>query len=204
MKKLKQSFFERDTLDVAKDLLGKILVCIKDGEVCKGRIVETEAYIGSIDKACHAYGGRRTQKTEPLYGKPYIAYIYSIYGMYLCFNIITKKENEPEGVLIRALEPIEGKDIMAKRRFEKDYNELKNSEIKGLTNGPAKLCIAMNITKDMNKFDMNNSDLLYVIDDGFKVENIVESKRIGIDYAEEAKDFLWRFYIKDNKYISKK
>lgn len=204
MKKLKQSFFERDTLIVANELLGKILVCEKDGYICKGRIVETEAYIGSVDKACHAYGGKRTPKVEPLYGKPYIAYIYSIYGMYLCFNIISKGENEPEGVLIRALEPIEGKEIMATRRFGKDYDKLTSKEVKGLTNGPAKLCIAMNITKDMNKIDMNKSNSLYVIDDGFKPENIVEAKRVGIDYAEEAKDFLWRYYIENNMYVSKK
>ncbi|WP_125154684.1 DNA-3-methyladenine glycosylase [Clostridium rectalis] len=201
--KLRRGFYERDTLKVAKELLGKVLVHEINGVKIKGRIVETEAYIGGIDKACHAYGGRRTPKIEPLYGKPGIAYVYIIYGMYHCFNIITKKEGVPEGVLIRAVEPIEGLDEMANFRFNKKLSELTKTQIKNLTSGPGKLCIALDITKLNNTKDLCNGSL-YIEEHKEKVDfNIVETKRIGIDYAEEAKDFLWRFYIEDNIFVSK-
>lgn len=201
--RLNKNFFNRDARIVAKELLGKTLVSHFDGKIVKGRIVETEAYIGEIDKACHAYGGKRTKKTDPLYEKQYTAYVYSIYGMYLCFNIITSRKDVPEGVLIRAIEPIEGHDIMANLRFKKDYKDLNKNQLKILSNGPAKLCIAMNITKEDNYHYMEESKKLYVLDEGYNDFSIVETKRIGIDYAEEAVDFLWRYYIKESKYISK-
>ncbi|MCY6482923.1 DNA-3-methyladenine glycosylase [Clostridium aestuarii] len=202
--KISRSFYARDTLIVAKELLGKVLVHEVNGFKIKGRIVETEAYIGNIDKACHAYGGKRTPKLEPLYGKPGIAYVYFIYGMYHCFNAITKKEGSPEGVLIRAVEPLEGLEEMSQLRFKKSYNDLTKAKKKNLTSGPSKLCIALNINKDHNKEDLCG-DVLYIEeDDNQNSFEIVEVKRIGIDYAEEAKDFLWRFYIKDNEWISKK
>lgn len=169
-----------------------------------GKIVETEAYIGSIDKACHAYGGKHTPRVETLYGMPGIAYVYFIYGMYHCFNVITKEEGFPEGVLIRAIEPIDGLDEMAKLRFKKEYNELEKAQIKNLTTGPSKLCIAMNINKENNQQDLCTSEL-YIEESVDKEEiQIIEDKRIGINYAEEAVDFLWRFYIKDNICVSVK
>ncbi|NEU04138.1 MULTISPECIES: DNA-3-methyladenine glycosylase [Clostridium] len=202
--KLEKDFFNRDARVVAEELLGKVLVSNYNGKILKGKIVETEAYIGEIDKASHAYGGKRTKRTEPLYGEPYTAYVYFIYGMYYCFNIITNKKDIPEGVLIRAIEPIEGINIMSNLRFGKDYSDLNKNQIKVLSNGPGKLCIAMNISKDDNYEDMNKSNKIYV--ENNKIDNfqIIKTKRIGIDYAEEAVDFLWRYYIKDNKYISKK
>jgi len=202
--KLTIEFYARETLQVAKELLGKILVHEVNGVKLRGMIVETEAYIGSIDKACHAYGGKKTPRLTTLYGMPGIAYVYFIYGMYHCFNVITKEEGFPEGVLIRAIEPIDGIDVMARLRFKKAYNELTKAQIKNLTTGPSKLCIAMNINKENNKQDLCTSELY--IEDSVEKEKIeiVEAKRIGIDYAEEAKDFLWRFYIKNNIWVSVK
>lgn len=207
--KLTREFYARDTLQVARELLGKILVHEVNGVKLSGKIVETEAYIGSIDKASHAYGGRRTTRVETLYGIPGIAYVYFIYGLYHCFNVITKEEGSPEGVLIRAIEPIDGIDMMSRLRFKKAYSELTKAQIKNLTSGPSKLCIAMEINKENNKQDLCNTPVyktnLYIeeTDEKEKVK-IIEAKRIGIDYAEEAKDFLWRFYIKDNIWISSK
>lgn len=194
--RLGEEFYNKGALDLAKDLLGKIIVRKIDGKVLKARITETEAYIAAIDKACHAYGGKKTERTEPLYSKAGIAYVYFIYGMYHCFNIISGKEGEAEGVLIRAIEPIEGIEQMAFNRFKKTISELSNYQKKNFTNGPSKLCIALNIDKNENWLDLTSSDEMYLIDDEEnKKYEIKESKRIGIDYAEEAKDFLWRFYI---------
>lgn len=123
--------------------------------------------------------------------------------MYHCFNVITKEEGFPEGVLIRAIEPIEGLEVMSYLRFKKTHNELSKAQIKNLTSGPSKLCIAMNINKENNNQDLCTSKL-YIEDSVEKeIVKIIEAKRIGIDYAEEAKDFLWRFYIKDNSWVSK-
>ena len=160
-----------------------------------------------VDKACHAYGGKKTPRVEPLYGKPGIAYVYFIYGMYYCFNIITKEEGSPEGVLIRAVEPLEGFDVMSELRFKKNYKELSNTQKRDLTNGPGKLCMAFGITKENTWDDLTNDEELYVEEPPIQYDindfKIVETTRIGIDYAEEARDFLWRFYIKENRYISK-
>ena len=202
--KLGRDFYARETLQVAKELLGKLLVHEINGVKIKGRIVETEAYIGSIDKACHAFGGKRTPRTEPLYGKPGIAYVYFIYGMYHCFNVITKEEGEPEGVLIRAVEPIEGLEEMSNRRLGKSFKELTKTQIKNLTSGPSKLCIAFNIDKECNKQDLCTSSLYIEEPEEIDRFDIIETKRVGIEYAEEAKEFLWRFYIKDNPWVSVK
>lgn len=203
---LNKSFYSIDALALSKKLLGKVLVNEVNGKVLKGMIVETESYIGAIDKASHAYGGRRTKRTETLYGEPGIVYVYSIYGMYFCFNVICGQKDVAEGVLIRGLEPLEGLDEMALYRFNKPYNELTKTQIKNLTNGPSKLCIAMNINKSNNTKELNKENSLYIEDHNIKVSpsNIVETTRIGIDYAEEAVHFPWRFYIKDNPYVSKK
>ena len=208
--KLTKEFYARGTLQVAKELLGKVLVHEVNGIKLKGRIVETEGYIGSIDKAAHAYGGKRTPRTETLYGRPGIAYVFIIYGMYYCFNVITKEEGSPEGVLVRAVEPIEGIEEMSKLRYNKAYAELTKAQFKNLTSGPSKLCMAMKINKENNKQDLYSSEL-YIEEFEEEEESkslqkieIVEAKRIGIDYAEEAKDFLWRFYINDNPWVSVK
>jgi len=202
--RLTRGFYARETLQVAKKLLGKILVHEVNGVKLKGKIVETEAYIGSIDKACHAYGGKKTPRLITLYGKPGIAYVYFIYGMYYCFNVITKEEGFPEGVLIRAIEPIDGLEVMSMLRFKKTYVELTKAQVRNLTSGPSKLCIAMDINIENNKQDLCKGELY--IEDSVEKEaiEIIEDKRIGIDYAEEAVDFLWRFYIVNNSWVSVK
>jgi len=202
--RLTREFYARETLQVAEELLGKILVHEVNGVKLRGKIVETEAYIGSIDKACHAYGGKKTPRLMTLYGRPGIAYVYFIYGLYHCFNVITKEEGCPEGVLIRAIEPIEGVDVMSRLRFDKAHDELTKTQFKNLTSGPSKLCIAMNIDKENDKQDLCTSELY--IDNPLEKEKveIIKAKRIGIDYAEEARDFLWRFYIKNNIWVSVK
>ena len=202
---LEKDFFKQGALDLAKDLLGKILVRECDGRILKGKIVETEAYIGEIDKASHAYNGRRTERTEPLFREGGIAYVYFIYGKYFCFNVISGIENKGEGVLIRAIEPLNEFDYLAEKRFNQNYDELTKAKEKALTNGPSKLCLAYSIDKSDNYKKLYEKGNLY-IEDNYEdnLFEIVESKRIGIDYAEEAIDFLWRFYIKDNNFVSKK
>lgn len=201
---LKKSFFKQGALDLSKKLLGKILVREVDGRILKAKIVETEAYIGEIDKASHAYNGRRTERTEPLFHEGGIAYVYFIYGKYFCFNVISGEKDKGEGVLIRAVEPLNEFDHIADKRFGCKFNELTNSKIKNLTNGPAKLCLAYSIEKNDNYKELYKKGSIYIEDTPLEEFEIIESKRIGIDYAEEAKDFLWRFYIKDNNFISKK
>jgi len=204
--RLGRDFFARDTLIVAKELLGKVIVREIDGVRLSGKIVETEGYIGAIDKASHAYGGKKTPRVEPLYGEPGISYVFSIYGMYECFNVISKEKGSPEGILIRAVEPIDGLEKIAQNRFRKSYDTLTAKEMKNLTNGPSKLCIALDINKKVHNFmDLVISKELYIEDgDIINSSDIVETTRVGIDYAEEAVDFPWRFYVKNNIYVSKK
>lgn len=203
MKKLDREFYNRDSIIVAKELLGKTLVHEIDGQKISAKIVEVEAYMGIEDKAAHSYGGRRTPRVEVMYGGPGFSYVFIIYGMYYCFNIVTREEGNPQAVLIRAVEPIEGFDLMAQSRFKKPYNQLSKSQINGLTNGPGKLCNALLIDKKLNGEDLCGNNL-YVEEGQGEKFTIISSKRVGIDYAEEAKDYLWRFYIKDNKYVSVK
>lgn len=201
---LDKDYFQKDALYLAKDLLGKILVREIDGKIIKSRIVETEAYIGNGDKACHAYNGRRTKRTEVLYSEGGIAYIYLIYGMYNCLNVVTGIKEEAEAVLIRALEPLNEFDYISNKRFNKDFDNLTNAQKLALTNGPGKLCKALLIDRELNAIKLYEKGKLYLIDDGFKDFGVVKTKRIGIDYAEEAIHFPWRFYIEGNKYVSKK
>ena len=147
---LKQNFYERDTLDVAKELLGKYLIHEVNGVKIGGKIVEVEAYTGVNDKAAHVYGGKKTPRVMPMYGQGGTVYIYSIYGMYVCLNAITVGIGEPQGVLIRAVEPLLGLEYMSQYRNKKSYKELSKKEILNLTSGPSKLCIALNITKELN------------------------------------------------------
>lgn len=203
MKKLSREFYRRDSIEVAKDMLGKILVHELDGQRIAMKITETEAYMGIGDKASHAYGGRRTKRVEVMYGNPGFSYVYMIYGMYYCFNITTNEKEIPHAVLIRAGEPTEGIELMSYNRFGKPYDKLEKKQIEGLTNGPGKLCQSLSIDKKLNGIDIC-SDILYLEDNKNESFNIVKTKRVGIDYAEEAKDFPWRFYIEGNKYISVK
>ncbi|WP_315079108.1 DNA-3-methyladenine glycosylase [uncultured Clostridium sp.] len=200
---LNREFYKRDALEVAKGLLGKILVREIDGVILRGKIVETEAYIGLIDKASHAYNGRRTERTEPLFKEGGIAYVYFIYGLYHCFNVISGENDDGQGVLIRALEPLDNFEYISLKRFNKKFEELSIVKKRELTNGPSKLCMAFGIDKKDNYKVLYEKGDLY-IEDSYDNHEIVETTRIGIDYAEEAIDFPWRFYIKDNKYVSKK
>ncbi len=202
--KLKREFYSRPTLDVAKDLLGKNLVHRVDGEKLVGKIVEAEAYIGPIDKAAHSYY-KKTKRNEVMFGPPGHAYVYRIYGVYNCMNTITQKEGEGTGVLIRAVEPVENIEIMAHNRYGMSIEDLEKRQILNLTNGPGKLCIAMGITnKNNNGMDLCGDTLW--IEEAAEDETfeIIEATRVNIDYAEEAIHFPWRFYIKDNPFVSKK
>ena len=196
MKKLPQAFYSRDTLTVARELLGKHLVRVMDGVPLSLRITETEAYIGRMDKACHAYGYKRTKRTETLFARPGIAYIYLIYGMYSCLNLVTEPEGEPAAVLIRAGAPVtpEDADRAALFRFGCLSREMTSYQRKNFLNGPGKLCKALCLSTAQNGLDLLG-DTLYVLDAGQPAAPIHVGKRIGIDYAEEAVDFPWRFYL---------
>jgi len=200
--KLDRDFYRRDSLTLARELLGKTLVHNVDGKELRGMIVETEAYLGVVDKAAHSYGGRRTKRVETMYGQPGIAYVYIIYGMYNCFNIVAREVGIPEAVLVRAIEPLGELEKMSLNRFNKPYEVLTKAQKKGLTNGPGKLCDAMLIDRNLDGEDLCG-EKLYIEEGTEKNISIVTSKRIGIDYAEEAKDFPYRFYIEGNPYVSK-
>lgn len=201
-------FFRRDAITVARDLLGKYLVRRYDDKEIITKIVETEAYMGIEDKAAHVFGDKRTERTEPLYQDGGHIYVYLIYGMYYCLNISANIEGVPQCVLIRAVEPISPIDVISQNRYSENFVDLTTYQKKNICNGPGKLCKALKIEKDLN-FKSILGDELYIIDnldinnDDKKFE-IIGSKRVNIDYAEEAKDYLWRYYIKDNKHISKK
>ena len=203
MKKLSRKFYERDTLTVARELLGKVLVYKQEDRFLKGRIVETEAYIGAIDKAAHCYNQRVTKRTEVMFGPPGHAYVYLIYGMYYCMNVVTEPEGVGAAVLIRALEPLEGMELMSRNRFGKGYEELPQKKRIQLSNGPGKLCMAFGITKANNGNDLLSDHFFICEDEHFHDFGIGRSKRINVDYAEEAKDFEWRFFIKGNAYVSR-
>lgn len=194
MKPLDRTFFARDTLDVARDLLGKHLVRIWNGETLVGRITETEAYIGRCDKACHAYGYRRTARTETLFAPPGTAYIYLIYGMYHCLNFVTEAEGEPAAVLLRGLEPVDGLARMSLNRFGKMPGDLTSYQKKHFLDGPGKVCKALALTRAQNGLDLCGQEL-FLCDAGETPSVIHTGPRIGIDYAEEAVQFPWRFYV---------
>lgn len=197
MKKLPREFYLRsDTLQIAQDLLGKLLVVpAENGERVAGMIVETEAYLGKIDKAAHSYRGRRTPRNEITYDIGGKAYVYFVYGMYFQFNVVCGAENSPHVCLIRAVEPIENIEKMRQRRGAmKDNN---------LTSGPGKLCLALNIDRRLNGADLLG-DKIWLED--FRTvdkEKIACGRRIGIDYAEEFAEKPWRFWIKGNLFVSR-
>ncbi len=195
---LEREFYLRDTLTVAKDLLGKYLVHEQNGVLIVGRITETEAYIAAIDKACHAYDGKVTPRTQVLYAQGGTAYVYLIYGMYDCMNVVTEAEGVAAAVLLRGVELVGGIEEAAHLRYGKAYGELTKLQIKNFSNGLGKLCKAMGITREQNKEDLCGGS--FYITDGYenhgpKEFSIQTGTRIGIEYAEEAKDFMWRFYI---------
>jgi len=201
MNKLKREFYQRDTVEVARDLLGRVLIRHTQDGVTAGKIVETEAYAGINDAACHSARGTKKGRTAVMYGPGGFAYIYLIYGMYYCMNVVTRPEGEPEAVLIRALEPIEGIPLMGNRRKATDLNKPKH--FRNLCAGPGKLCIAMAIDKSCYGMDLCG-DKLY-LEEGTTpaAEDIIATKRINITYAGKAADYPWRFVIKNNPFASK-
>lgn len=194
MSKLNRSFYDRDARIVAEDLIGKILVRKYDDKIIKARITETEAYIAEIDKASHGYGGKITPRTKIMFGPPGYTYVYFIYGMYYCLNFVTEGEGTCSAVLIRGADPLENIQEICINRYNKTLENLSKIQIKNLTNGPGKLCNAFKITKEQNGMNLTG-DEIYVEDDGFTDFYVEKTKRINIDYAEEAKDFLWRYIL---------
>ena len=202
MARLDREFFLQDTVTAARNLLGRYLVRVDGGEVMVCRITETEAYIGAIDKACHAYGGRRTRRTETLYAAPGTSYVYMIYGMYNCLNFVTGPENVASAVLIRGCAPVYNADAVARRRFGTGTAALSAYQRKNFMNGPGKLCKGLSIDRELNALPLEN-DVLYLAHDlpEYGLSRRSEEmpfhtgKRIGIDYAEEAIDFPWRFWV---------
>ena len=209
--RLPRPFFTRDGITLAKDLLGKILVHETHLGTVRGIITEVESYMGETDKGSHTYGGKRTERTEPMYHVGGTSYVYLIYGMYSCMNIAAMVDGTPQAVLLRSVIPAdkESEEWMIRLRLDQLNRRQSKKKLppytpencpasvkKHLADGPGKLCIAMGITRADNDMDMVESDSFYVTE-GVDIapEKILAGKRIGIDYAEEAADYLWRFYI---------
>ncbi len=190
---LNRSFYCRNTLTVAKQLLGKLLVReLPEGKVA-GKIVEVEAYRGSDDPASHAYKGK-TQRNQIMFGEGGYAYIYFIYGKHFCLNVTTEKVGVPGAVLIRAVEPVYGIEIMKRKR--------RTENVKSLTNGPGKLTQAMDITVELNGWDLTRGEKLYICDlDVVEPFEVVSSGRIGV---KAGADKPWRFFIKGNLFVSRR
>jgi DNA-3-methyladenine glycosylase len=191
--KLPRFFYEQKTIDVAKQLLGKYLVRRHPEGDTVGRIVETEAYIGPKDLACHASKGR-TARTEVMFGPAGHAYVYFIYGFYNMLNLVTEQKDHPAAVLIRAVEPISGIDLM-KRRREMD-------KLRDLASGPGKLCLAFAIDRSLNGADLCNG-VLYLEDRGDPAPKFNATPRIGVDYAGKWKDKRYRFLVRGSEFVSR-
>lgn len=191
---LNQDFYFQDTTEVAQQLLGKVLYHRKNGvELCYGRIVETEAYLGIADPACHTFRDRKTERTKTMYLPGGHSYIYLIYGMHHCLNFVTRSEQEPEAVLIRALEPVH-------------YSGEKPARNHLYTNGPGKLCRHLGITRKENALPIwKKKSGLWVEDDHFqaKPRRLFKTARIGVDYAGEAAKWPLRFYLKESPWVSR-
>lgn len=194
MEKLDRQFYAHDACTVAHDLIGKILVHDSNDGRTSGIIVEAEAYCGPEDKAAHSYAGKRTPRTEIMYHEGGLAYVYLIYGMHCCFNVTASIPGKPEAVLIRAIEPLEGIGLMMSRRGISDS--------RNLTNGPGKLCRAIGITREHYGADLCG-DELYIADGGYDFP-VVASERVNIDYAEEYRFMMWRYFAEGNRFVSAK
>ncbi len=193
LEKLDKNFYMNSALFVAKNLLGKFLLKNIGDRYAGGMIVETEAYMGEQDDAAHSYKLKRTKRNEAMYEEGGNTYIYMIYGMHYCLNVVTNKKDRPEAVLIRAIQPLFGIEIMQQNR---------KTDIKNLTNGPAKLCKALNIDLKFNKKSLTSNDFFIAKDKKEPYLDIVATKRVNIDYAKQCKDKLWRFIIKNNPFVS--
>lgn len=196
--KLPLSYYQnQDVIFLAQNLLGKVLFTQINDEITAGIIVETEAYFGVLDKASHAYGGRRTDRTEILYHEGGISYVYLCYGIHHLFNIVSSVKDEPHAVLIRAIEPLVGKEIMELRR---------NMAITkpAISSGPGSAAKALGIDRSFNKKDLTGEEI-WIEDQGIRYtsDEIIASPRIGVAYAQEDALLPWRFFVKGNKYVSK-
>ena len=199
MKKLPLDFYRRDNiLIVAKELLGKVLVTRWNGVTTAGRIVEVEAYNGIIDKASHAFGGRRTDRTEIMYVAGGVAYVYLCYGIHYLFNVVTNKKEIPHAILVRALEPLIGIAEMQKRTGKKVLDNT-------LTKGPGNVSKALGIQKNVTGHSLLSKEL-FIADDGFAFnEKLIKiSPRIGVDYAGKDALLHYRYFIKGNPFVSGK
>lgn len=190
-------YLNPDVLFLAKDLLGKVLYTHIEGQTTAGIIVETEAYFGELDKASHAYGGRRTNRTEIMYSEGGVSYVYLCYGIHHLFNIVTSVKGEPHAVLIRAVEPLTGTEIMEQRR---NMPVTKSA----ISSGPGSAAKALGIDHVLNKKDLGGEEI-WIEDHGIKYteDEIAASPRVGVAYAHEDAFLPWRFFVKDNKYVSK-
>jgi DNA-3-methyladenine glycosylase len=199
MKKLVLDFYKRENvLQIAEELLGKLLVTSKNGITTSGRIVECEAYAGIPDKASHAYGGRRTHRNEVMYGEAGLAYVYLCYGIHHLFNVVTHSKDIPHAILIRSLEPVKGiNDMLIRTGKERADNTL--------TRGPGNLSKALGIYTDDSGILLTGKNI-FLADDGFVYpkNEIFNSPRIGVDYAGEDALLPYRFYIKGNPFVSGK
>lgn len=195
MKKLTHDFYRADAVTLAKSLLGKILVHESEDGMTSGIIAETEAYCGPEDRAAHTWNNRQTARTEIVFREGGYAYVYLVYGLHCCLNVTANVEGKPECVLVRALQPVEGVEIMkARRRF---------SDPVKLCDGPGKLCSAMGITRELYGADLCGEEL-YIAENEYPKLKIAVSARIGIEYAGEWRNMLWRFCIDGNEYVSRK
>ena len=192
---MRKSFYLQDTVEAARQLLGKLLVHRTPEGAAGGMIVETEAYVGAVDKACHTYNGI-SPRTEIMFAEGGVAYVYLIYGMYHCFNAVTGPAGEGDAVLIRALETVFGLDLMRRRSGRRDLRKL--------CSGPGKLCQALAIGKPQYGLDLTGEELFIADFRTIPEELVARGPRINVDYAEEAVDFPWRFLVRDSKYVSRR
>ena len=196
-----RSFFQRDAASLARALLGQELVRVSGGRRVAGVIVETEAYLGVSDKAAHTFNGRRTKRNESMWGIGGLAYVYFTYGMHYCLNVVASRRDDPQAVLIRAIEPTDGLDLMRRRRGRPAAcNDLQ------LCSGPAKLCQALGIDLKLDGIDLLGSGLLFIEQKrqrSLPGRLIMSTPRIGVSYAQEWADRPLRFLIRDNPYLSR-
>lgn len=194
---LSKSFYSQDALYVAPRLLGKVLVRKLGDTYVRCQIVEVEAYAGPHDKAAHVYNNKRTSRTESMFLAGGHTYVYIIYGMHHCMNIVTGEPDKPQGVLIRAVEPLDEESFS----LIKQNRSILSKKLSDLTNGPGKLCAALKIDKAFNGYNLINGQEIF-LEDAYNQPSIVCSPRINIPYAEEYIQKPWRYYIKDNPYVS--
>jgi DNA-3-methyladenine glycosylase len=199
MKKLPAAFYHRkDVVIIAKELLGKLLVTNFDNNFTAGRIVATEAYNGVVDKASHSYGGRRTNRTEVMYAKGGISYVYLCYGIHHLFNVVTNTQDTPHAILIRGIEPVKGIDIMLERMHKEKTDNT-------VGRGPGNVSKALGIQVKHTSLSLLSREI-YIADDGvcINASQLGVSVRIGVDYAAEDALLPYRFYVKGNPYVSGK